>query len=78
VRRYACDAHRWPDRRHRAQPSGETVTIGTHNATHLDAPYHYNSTIQGARSQTIEQLPLERLFAPGVVVEASARAVAMR
>jgi kynurenine formamidase len=52
----------------------ETVTIGTHNATHLDAPYHYNSTIQGAPAQTIEQLPLERFFAPGVVVEASARA----
>jgi kynurenine formamidase len=47
----------------------ETFTrLGTHNSTHIDAPYHYNSTIRGEPAQTIDQLPLEWFFAPGVVL----------
>jgi kynurenine formamidase len=42
------------------------LRFGTHNATHVDAPYHYNSTIAGERAQTIDQLPLEWFHAPGV------------
>ena len=52
----------------------ETVTLGTHNATHVDAPWHYNSTIDGAPAQTIEQLPLEWFIGPGVVVDFTERA----
>jgi kynurenine formamidase len=52
----------------------ETVTLGTHNATHVDAPYHYNSRIQGAPAQTIDELPLERFFGPGVVVDMTHKA----
>ncbi len=51
----------------------ETITLGTHNSTHVDAPYHYNSRIQGGAAQTIEELPLELFFGPGVVVDATAR-----
>ncbi len=51
-------------------PSGERLTIGTHAATHVDAPWHYNSVIQDEPAQTIDQLPLESFFAPGVVVDA--------
>ncbi len=47
----------------------ETLTLGTHNATHVDAPWHYNSTIGGRRADTIDELPLEWFFAPGVVVD---------
>jgi kynurenine formamidase len=54
-------------------PAGERLSIGTHSITHVDAPYHYNSTIQGRPSETIDQLPLEWFFAPGVVVEAMGR-----
>jgi kynurenine formamidase len=54
-------------------PAAERLSIGTHSVTHLDAPYHYNSTIQGQPSETIDQLPLERFFAPGVVVDATGR-----
>jgi kynurenine formamidase len=50
-------------------PSGERMTIGTHAATHVDAPYHYNSQIQGEPAQTIDELPLEQFFGPGVVVD---------
>ena len=45
----------------------ETITnLGTHSATHVDAPKHYNSVIQGKPAQSIDQLPLEWFFAPGV------------
>jgi kynurenine formamidase len=48
----------------------ETFTyFGTHNSTHLDAPYHYNSVIAGSRAPTIDELPLEWFFAPGVVCD---------
>jgi len=49
----------------------ETMTLGTHNSTHVDAPYHYNSVVQGRRAQTIDELPLELFFAPGVVADFS-------
>lgn len=53
----------------------ETFTrFGTHNSTHVDAPYHYNSRIKGQPAQTIEQLPLEWFFGPGVVLDFHARA----
>jgi hypothetical protein len=45
------------------------MTLGTHNSTHVDAPWHYNSTIEGRRAETIEELPLEWFFGPGVVVD---------
>lgn len=52
----------------------ETFTrLGTHNTTHVDAPWHYNSTIAGQRAQTIDELPLDWFFAPGVVVDATDR-----
>src|SRR6201996_5505566 len=52
----------------------ETLTLGTHNSTHVDAPWHYNSTIEGRRAETIDELPLEWFFGPGVVVDFSERA----
>jgi len=52
----------------------ETVTLGTHNSTHVDAPYHYNSIIQGRPAATIDELPLEWFIGPGVVVDFSQRA----
>jgi kynurenine formamidase len=52
----------------------ETIThLGTHNSTHVDAPYHYNSTIRGEPAQTIDQLPLDWFFAPGVVLDFTGR-----
>jgi kynurenine formamidase len=55
-------------------PANERIAMGTHAVTHVDAPYHYNSTIQGRPAETIDQLPLERFLAPGVVVNALGRA----
>ena len=47
--------------------------FGTHNSTHVDAPWHYNSTIRGERAQTIDELPLEWFFGPGVVLDMTAK-----
>jgi kynurenine formamidase len=48
--------------------------LGTHNSTHVDAPWHYNSTIGGEPAQTIDELPLDWFFRPGVVLDFDGRA----
>jgi kynurenine formamidase len=56
--------------RHQEGWATETITrLGTHDSTHVDAPWHYNSTIQGERAQTIDELPLEWFFGNGVVLD---------
>jgi len=53
----------------------ETFTrFGTHNSTHVDAPWHYNSTIGGERAATIDELPLEWFLGDGVVLDMTAKA----
>jgi len=48
----------------------ETITsLGTHNSTHVDAPWHYNSVVGDERAQKIDELPLEWFFGPGVRVD---------
>jgi kynurenine formamidase len=49
------------------------LRFGTHNSTHVDAPYHYNSTIDGAPAQTIDELPLQWFHAPGVRLDFTAK-----
>ncbi|MBV8269987.1 MAG: cyclase family protein [Planctomycetaceae bacterium] len=46
----------------------EFTKLGTHGVTHVDAPWHYNSTIQGQRAAAIDELPLEWFFSDGVVL----------
>src|SRR5262245_36554277 len=50
------------------------IRFGTHDSTHVDAPWHYNSHIQGQRAQTIDQLPLEWFFGDGVLLDMTTRA----
>lgn len=48
----------------------ETLTIATHNGTHLDAPYHHHSTMSnGERAITIDEVPLEWCLNPGVKLD---------
>ncbi|MFW7348365.1 MAG: cyclase family protein [Pigmentiphaga sp.] len=54
--------------------AAEWVTLSTHNGTHLDAPYHFHSTMDRklGRSQpsiTIDQVPLDWCFQPGVKLD---------
>lgn len=48
----------------------EQVQLSTHNGTHLDAPWHYHPTMnRGERSWTIDEVPLEWCFQPGVKLD---------
>jgi kynurenine formamidase len=48
----------------------ETITqLGTHSSTHVDAPLHYNSEIQGKPAQSIDELPLDWFYAPGAKLD---------
>ena len=48
----------------------ERIDLITHNGTHLDAPYHFASTMnKGERAMTIDEVPLEWCFQPGVKLD---------
>ena len=52
----------------------EKVQLSTHNGTHLDAPYHFHSTMDKAlgekkKAWTIDEVPLEWCFQPGVKLD---------
>jgi kynurenine formamidase len=55
--------------------AAELVTLSTHNGTHLDAPWHFHPTqdgheIEGGKpSMTIDEVPLEWCFQPGVKLD---------
>ncbi len=48
----------------------EHINLLTHNGTHLDAPYHFHSTMnKGERAITIDEVPLEWCFQNGVKLD---------
>jgi kynurenine formamidase len=48
----------------------EKVELITHNGTHLDAPYHFASTMnRGERAITIDEVPLDWCLQPGVKLD---------
>ena len=48
----------------------EKVELITHNGTHLDAPYHFASTMNGGeRAITIDEVPLDWCYQPGVKLD---------
>jgi kynurenine formamidase len=49
--------------------AGEEVTCITHAGTHMDAPWHYGPVSQDQPARTIDQVPLEWCFGPGVVLD---------
>ncbi|NQV56855.1 MAG: cyclase family protein [Rhodospirillales bacterium] len=54
----------------------EWIRLMTHNGTHLDAPYHFHSTMNasingGERAITIDEVPLDWCFRPGVKLDFS-------
>lgn len=55
--------------------ASERVTLITHAGTHMDAPWHYHPTMNhalkegGEPSSTIDQVPLEWCFGPGVKLD---------
>ena len=50
--------------------ASEVVRCTTHSGTHMDAPWHFASTMdRGAPARTIDQLPLEWCFSAGVKLD---------
>lgn len=52
----------------------EKIQLSTHNGTHLDAPYHFHSTMDAAlhekkKSIAIDEVPLDWCFQPGVKLD---------
>ena len=52
----------------------EMVQLSTHNGTHLDAPYHFHSTMDKALGDkkpaiAIHEVPLEWCFQPGIKLD---------
>jgi len=48
----------------------EEIALTTHNGTHMDAPIHFQShTIDGKPMATIDQVPLDWFFRPGVKLD---------
>ncbi len=52
-------------------PGGEMLSLeivhsSVHMGTHVDAPFHYGSKCEGKPAKTIEEIPLEWCYGPGV------------
>src|SRR5690606_34142077 len=48
----------------------ERINLSTHNGTHMDAPWHYASTMNhGERAITIDEVPLDWCYRPGVKLD---------
>ncbi|ODP34139.1 cyclase family protein [Pandoraea sp. ISTKB] len=48
----------------------ERIDLSTHNGTHMDAPWHYASTMNdGERAIAIDEVPLEWCYRPGVKLD---------
>jgi kynurenine formamidase len=51
-------------------PAMEFLKVTTHNGTHIDAPWHYHSTMnRGERAWTIDEVPLDWCIGPGVKLD---------
>lgn len=64
----------WPGIKPEDLPDGlgwaaETLTLNTHSGTHMDSPYHYHPTMAGQKSRTIDEMPLEWAYGPGIVLD---------
>jgi kynurenine formamidase len=47
----------------------EMVEATTHSGTHVDAPWHFGPTSEGKPALTIDQIPLDWCYGPGVVLD---------
>ncbi len=60
-------AHQMPDSEGWAV---ERLSVTTHNGTHIDAPWHYASTMDGGKPAiTIDEAPLDWFLRPGVKLD---------
>jgi kynurenine formamidase len=49
--------------------ANDIIELSTHGTTHVDAPWHYGPTSEGQPAKTIDQVPLDWCYGPGVVLD---------
>jgi kynurenine formamidase len=49
--------------------ANDSVALGAHAGTHVDAPWHYSPTCGGERARTIDEMPLDWFYHDGVVLD---------
>ena len=49
--------------------ANDSVTMGAHAGTHVDAPWHYFPISEGKKARTIDELPLDWFYGDGVVLD---------
>jgi len=49
--------------------NSDWVSMSTHSATHVDAPWHFGPTCEGKTARTIDQVPLEWCYGEGVLLD---------
>lgn len=49
--------------------ANDSVSMGAHAGTHVDAPWHYYPTTAGKPARTIDELPLEWFYGDGVLLD---------
>jgi kynurenine formamidase len=49
--------------------ANDVIKLSTHGTTHVDAPWHYAPTSEGKPAKTIDEVPLEWCYGPGVVLD---------
>jgi kynurenine formamidase len=49
--------------------ANENLKLSSHGTTHMDAPWHYAPTCNGLPAKTIDEVPLDWCFAPGVKLD---------
>ncbi len=49
--------------------ANENLRLDTHAGTHMDAPWHFGPLCENKPAKTIDQIPLEWCFGPGVVLD---------
>lgn len=54
--------------------ANDTIKMGVHSTTHIDAPWHYHATVNGERAKTIDEVPIDWCYGDGVVVDMSHKA----
>lgn len=55
--------------------SNDILTLTSHTGTHIDAPAHYGSKAAYGTPRTVDQLPLDWFYGPGVVLDLTAAPV---
>jgi kynurenine formamidase len=51
--------------------ANDLIKVSTHGTTHVDAPWHYSPTCGGKKARTIDEMPLDWFYGPGVMLDIS-------